>query len=454
MMNIPLQQFGAAATQCLAGSRGIVLASVLATSLLSGSCSIVHRRAAPLPDCNSLARDAVPFDSVLAIDLTGEYEVSLVDTGTAPRATAIHRGRLKLWAQDSLRRYSGPPGTPPPSRGVDRPIAGSYVAAWPDTGWGWRRLASVDPDHPGVVWSLGRLRMGGVDVPDGTSEDLAVDWISADGFGGTWTSNMDIAVHVDSTGRAFQPRGYYCARRVAGTLGSAIVGVLSDSVMGVRLPDYPVSIRYAGRRPGDNLAGARKRPPFSRETRTDDTGAFRFEDVPPAPHNVTTRGILLEPIAVDVNPRPGDTIHLSLAFRPLKPPPEDPARRSALLASLDSARQRWLARRPVKYEAAVELYCFCLGNNGPITVEVHDDSVVRTADRSGQPHPPDAIPQGLSVDALFRAIEAEMRDDHRRIHRAQYHPGLGYPISVRTDSPFGVTDQWLEYRILSLRVIR
>lgn len=399
MTRLPLPQPAATVT-CPARHRGFVLASVLAATLLPAACSISHRWMETATDCVSLARDAVPFDTSLANHLTGEYALVRADTISVPGRSTPSRGRLTLWA-------------------------------------------------PGVSWRHATLHIGDIDSADGRSEELAVEWVSTSGFGGRWTSNTGIAIHADSTGRAFGPGGHYCARRLGGSLGATIRGTLSDSATATQFADYPLTLLYRGGRTGDGLAGARMNPPFSRETRTDDTGAFRFDGVPPARYRVLARGILLEPIVVDVEPTPGDTIRLALAFRPRKPPPEDPARRGALLASLDSARQRWNSYRPARYEAVIELYCFCIGN-GPITVEVWGDSVVRATDSTGQSP---AEVQRFSVDGLFRAIEGEMRDDHRRIMRTRYDPLLGYPVNVRTDTPFGVTDLWMEYRVLSLRAI-
>jgi hypothetical protein len=76
-------------------------------------------------------------------------------------------------------------------------------------------MASKDLDRPGGVWTRGALRLGDLDVLDGTGEVLTVTHIGPSGFRGEWQSDLGIAVIVDSaTNRALpNPGGYFCAIR-------------------------------------------------------------------------------------------------------------------------------------------------------------------------------------------------------------------------------------------------
>jgi hypothetical protein len=157
------------------------------------------------------------FDTSRVRDLVGEYELVLVETTGPSSETREHRGELVLWLQDSLQSPRGILGPLPPGRGFERPIAGSFAAAAPDTGAWWRRMASSDRDRPGVMWMLGRLRLGDYDVLDGTGEDLVVTHLGPRGLRGHWQRDLGIAVIIDTkTHRQLpNPGGYFCAYRQA-----------------------------------------------------------------------------------------------------------------------------------------------------------------------------------------------------------------------------------------------
>ena len=133
----------------------------------------------------------------------------------------VVRGRLTLWRQDASRvwRFSwGPvPATvrrQHPER--DRYLAGTFDARPLDTSpWG-ERLRSRDPDRPGVILEADHLRMGDVDVLDGAGADFEIMWVTADGFGGRWQSDLGVGTLVDAAGWALpDPAGIFCTRRVA-----------------------------------------------------------------------------------------------------------------------------------------------------------------------------------------------------------------------------------------------
>ena len=165
--------------------------------------------------CQGLTGPSVPFDTARVRELVGTYDLALVDTISAPGHPAVRRvGRLKLWAQDSVRSLRGPFGRVPPGRGLERPIAGSFRTTPPDTSQWGRRFANEDLDRPGVIWTHQRLRMGDYDVLDGTGDDLVISQAYRDGFSGWWRADLGIAIIVDPKGRAYRPGGYYCASRI------------------------------------------------------------------------------------------------------------------------------------------------------------------------------------------------------------------------------------------------
>ncbi len=164
--------------------------------------------------CQGVTGPSVPFDTARVRELVGTYHLALVDTFSVRGHPSVRAGRLRLWAQDSVRSLRGPFGRVPPGRGLERPIAGSFVATPPDTSQWGRRFASEDLDRPGVIWTTHRLRMGDYDVLDGTGYDLLIREVYPDGFSGWWLSDLGIAIIVDPNGRAFKPGGYFCARRI------------------------------------------------------------------------------------------------------------------------------------------------------------------------------------------------------------------------------------------------
>ena len=127
----------------------------------------------------------VRFDTSRVRDLVGQYELSLVLTTGPEWGVSDHHGHLELWLQDSVRSRRGLFG--PLRPGWERPIAGRFMIASPDSShhW-WRRMTSADLDHPGVMLQGHSLRMGEHDVMDGTGENLTVTHIAPTGFRGRW----------------------------------------------------------------------------------------------------------------------------------------------------------------------------------------------------------------------------------------------------------------------------
>ena len=157
------------------------------------------------------------FDLKDVRKLAGEYDlVMTVDSGREWGSTE-HRGRLVLWVQDSAHAYRGPFSRAVP--GHERWIAGTFTAAPPDTDQWWRRMASPNRDHPGVIWQYQWLRFGEYDAFDGTGEDLYVTHMGPAGFRGTWREDTGIAMLIDSAGhRVPNAAGHFCAFRISGRI--------------------------------------------------------------------------------------------------------------------------------------------------------------------------------------------------------------------------------------------
>ena len=153
------------------------------------------------------------FDVTRPERLAGSYELLIVGANETARASR-DSGRLTLWVQDSVRRTRSGFGQFPPGWG--RPLAAAYESEPRDTSsiW-WRRRASRDLDRPGGILQRATLRIGDVDVLDGTGNNLVILNADSSGFRGRWRADLGIAVVIDRDGRELpDPAGYFCARRV------------------------------------------------------------------------------------------------------------------------------------------------------------------------------------------------------------------------------------------------
>ena len=164
---------------------------------------------------------AVAFDSTLLDSLVGRFDLVLV--AKQPEGhQRLTQGRLELWRQDSTRVWLDASRQPLPDSVrrrqplLARYLGGSFEVQPPDTSYWWRRMASRSLNHPGVQWYFGMLKMGDVDITDGTGEDLTVNWVAPGSFGGHWHREMGIAVVVNVKTHQIVPNpgGYFCARRV------------------------------------------------------------------------------------------------------------------------------------------------------------------------------------------------------------------------------------------------
>jgi hypothetical protein len=157
-------------------------------------------------------RSTSVFDTGQVLQLTGSFRLVLVATSRGA-SKAPWGGTLTLQAHDSLRRYrfvqrqiGHAPG--------QRPLWGWIDSSTVHESWA-RRIASRDPDYPGVEWIGGGLALGWFDSMDGVTTDLTVTHLGPTGFWGRWSSSGGIELLTDSAGRPIpDPAGYFCALRI------------------------------------------------------------------------------------------------------------------------------------------------------------------------------------------------------------------------------------------------
>jgi hypothetical protein len=184
---------------------------VFLTLCVVAGCSprLFHRDAA----CSPAPTYAVAFDSAQAPALAGDYDLMLVSEWEHEAGRSV-RGRLHLEPTDSVHR-SFEQGFGRQRRVDVRPL------------WGWATLssktlsvpwsadpASQNPEHPGVLLhSNGQLEFGVWRGLDGSSTNLAVQFVTPAGFAGHWGSDLGI-VQIVENGRVLgNPHGYFCAFR-------------------------------------------------------------------------------------------------------------------------------------------------------------------------------------------------------------------------------------------------
>lgn len=150
-----------------------------------------------------------------------------------------------------------------------------------------------------------------------------------------------------------------------------------------------------------------------------------------------------------MNVRVADTdsvLHVTLQYRPRGLSPEEVARRRDLLAELAAQRRKWDAARPARYRLRVDVECFCFGGPPP-AFEVVGDSVVAIHGASG---PRNGVPESWTmhtVERLFAALEAEIRDENRDVTNISYHGRYRFPTRYDSDTRLGITDSWAKVRV-------
>jgi len=150
-----------------------------------------------------------PFDTTRVVELTGAYDLVMVDTTAIRGVARQHIGKLALWLQDSLPKRRGATAR----RTQKQFLVGSFDASPPDTGDVWRRMASRTTDAPGAFWSDGFIRLGEFGAKSGIS--LYVRMLGANEVRGMWTTSPGIGIIVDFTGdKEPDEAGYFCAKRM------------------------------------------------------------------------------------------------------------------------------------------------------------------------------------------------------------------------------------------------
>ena len=145
--------------------------------------------------------------------LAGTYELILVNS-EGEYGDSSARGRLRLWANDSVRRYAYVKRSLGRLVG-ERPLAGEFssrssmVSSYPNA------FEPARPDHPAVELIGRTLYFGGIDMMDGGGERLEITAVDRNGFAGVWRFDGGFEMTMDvATGRRVrEPSGYFCAVR-------------------------------------------------------------------------------------------------------------------------------------------------------------------------------------------------------------------------------------------------
>jgi hypothetical protein len=179
----------------------------LAVTLGGCSAPLAHPLGCPV------ATREEAFDSLAAAGLAGAYELTLYEQSGA-RPGAHSSGTLTLERADSgYAVVPSPFGGP----GLARPLIGwTDIDLTPVDGAAMVAPVSKDPEHPGVMFIRGGLRLGYEPwTMDGASTNLAVERVGKGGFTGQWSADWGLVLMVDSAGRVDRMRrgGMYCAVR-------------------------------------------------------------------------------------------------------------------------------------------------------------------------------------------------------------------------------------------------
>lgn len=183
---------------------------IVVVPLLCLSASVRAQGSGAPPSCAvHPAEQMTPFDTTRVVELTGAYDLVMVDTTAIRGVARQHSGKLALWLQDSLpsRRKATA------HRTQKQFLVGSFDASPPDTGDMWRRMASRTTEAPGAFWSDGFIRLGDFGQKSGIS--LYVRTLGTNEVRGMWTTSPGIGIIVDFTGdKEPDEAGYFCAKRM------------------------------------------------------------------------------------------------------------------------------------------------------------------------------------------------------------------------------------------------
>ena len=169
-------------------------------------------------DCRTPERRTAPLDSTMFPALAGVWDIRYMTENSQPPGWTW-KERIVLWENDerhARRQYSYMGGSWRPIPW--RPLAGVRV----DTAVAHAVVDSLLVDNAQVELTGGMLVVysGPKLTTDLGSSSLVLHDVGVDAFSGYWTSDMGLAVLVDTaTGEQLpNPRGWFCARRIGGTL--------------------------------------------------------------------------------------------------------------------------------------------------------------------------------------------------------------------------------------------
>lgn len=138
-------------------------------------------------------------------------------------------------------------------------------------------------------------------------------------------------------------------------------------------------------------------------------------------------------------------------------PAADSATRTALLDSVGHARARWESARPQRYRMRVDFLCECARplDNAP-WVLVYGDSILRDSVRADQRPLVVTRPRYYTVNGLFAALEAALRDTLVTATGVRFDSILGTPLSFNASRRCVsrcTTGGWIDVHVLGFEPV-
>jgi hypothetical protein len=184
----------------------------------------------------------------------------------------------------------------------------------------------------------------------------------------------------------------------------------------------------------------------------DSLGRFCFGALEPAAYRIRPHVLGGRIAPIELKLAPDDSIRYVTFIRErYRLSSEDRAQRDSALADLAFQRHRWKRLRPTRYRLRVDVECFCFGGPPP-TFEVVGDSVVAIHGASGPRQGVLETWTTHTVERLFDALEAELRDDERLVTGISYDRRYGFPTRYDTNTRLGMTDSWFNVRVRFTRL--
>lgn len=218
-------------------------------------------------------------------------------------------------------------------------------------------------------------------------------------------------------------------------LKGSIVGEARDLLTGALVPNAWLTAERMPGNPGEGNASAR----------SDSAGRFTFDSLPPGAYLLRTRVLRAElgSALLPVHVRPGERTYVPVF---LPPPGFDPTTRAARLQEAQAQWSKWRWDGPTAYYLTVSWECPCIGTGavGSWELEVRPGGTTVRRRPSEHAVPPPAVI--VNVDSVFAWLTDQLRDPGRIVD-VQYHPTLGYPVDVHTNTHGLFLHGWLRVRI-------